>query len=309
MILRSVRYASTKVPVDDYTYCINHVRKVDYENFLCTAMLKPSTLQRPGMTLRALNVELSLIRDQVSNGQLGRMRLEFWNETIESIYASKNSNLPRKIHHPVARELDLLIRLNSLTKIWFQRLIKSREITLDDMPFHDLEQLETYLEQSITPTYYLLLELAQQRSLNTDHIASHLGRAQGLINIVRGVVYNAQKRRCFLPLSILVEHRVSQQDIFNGQLSTESVRHVIYDLCARSAFHLKKTIELYEKQTDKSSSNRTLFLPIILVYDYLKRIKHIDFDLTNQQIQQRNPWLHWNLWRRKYPTSNDLSSF
>jgi NADH dehydrogenase [ubiquinone] 1 alpha subcomplex assembly factor 6 len=187
MILRTVRFASTKTPqkpVDDYTYCINSVRKVDYENFLCTGLLRPSLLQRPGMALRALNVELSLIRDQVSNTQLGKIRLEFWREIIDSIYA----NTSRTINHPVAREINLVIKYNQLSKLWFHRLIKSREITLNDMPFHDIEQLENYLEQSITPTYYLLLELAKQRSLNTDHIASHLGRYKStLINILLSV--------------------------------------------------------------------------------------------------------------------------
>lgn len=181
MIIRSIRYASstTKIsqkPVDDYTYCINSVRKVDYENFLSTGLLRPHSLQRPSMAIRALNVELSLIRDQVSNTQIGKMRLEFWRETIDSIYSTlNNSNTLRKINHPVARELDLVIKFNQLSKLWFHRLIKSRETTLNDMPFNDIDQLETYLEQSITPTYYLLLELAKQRSLNTDHIVSHLG--------------------------------------------------------------------------------------------------------------------------------------
>jgi NADH dehydrogenase [ubiquinone] 1 alpha subcomplex assembly factor 6 len=176
MIIRSIRYASSTVkPVDDYTYCINSVRKVDYENFLSTSLLRPSTIQRPAMAIRALNVELASIRDQVTNTQIGQMRLQFWRDTIDSIYSSLNTNSIRKIHQPVAREIDLVIRYNQLSKLWFQRLIKSREITLNDMPFADIEQLENYLEQSITPTYYLLLELAKQRSLSADHIASHLG--------------------------------------------------------------------------------------------------------------------------------------
>lgn len=184
MIVRCLRSASTsalaKKPVDDATYCVNLVRQNDYENFICTGLLRPSSLQRPAMGIRALNVELASIRDQVSKSEIGRMRLQFWKETIESIYASLKIDTPRKIHHPVAREIDLLVRYSQPSKLWFQRLIKSRETTLNDMPFADLEQLETYLEQSITPTYYLLLELAKQRSLNTDHIASHLGKTFGL---------------------------------------------------------------------------------------------------------------------------------
>ncbi|CAF3753528.1 unnamed protein product [Adineta steineri] len=316
MIIRCIRYASSsssvtkkiEKPVDDYTYCINSVRKADYENFLCTGLLRPSFIQRPAMAIRALNVELALIRDQVSNTQIGQMRLQFWRETIDSIYSSINENTNRKINHPVAREINLSIKYNQLSKLWFHRLIKSREITLNDMPFSDIEQLENYLEQSITPTYYLLLELAKQRTLNTDHIASHLGRSQGLINIVRGIPYNAHKRRCLIPLSYLNEHKVSQQDIINGQFSNEQFRQVIYQLCNRSCFHLQKTIELFEQDktfqkqslfSSSTNSTRSLFLPIIVIYDYLKRIKNIDFDLTNKHINERNPWLIWNLYKYK----------
>lgn len=313
MILRSVRRLSSKAPekvVDDYTYCINQVRKVDYENFICTTLLRPSSLQRPAMAIRALNVELASVRDQVTKSQIGQMRLQFWRETIDSIYASVAKDTPRKIHSPVARELDLLIRYNSLTKSWFHRLIKSREITLNDMPFADIEQLESYLDQSVTPTNYLLLELAKLRSLNTDHIASHLGRAQGLINVVRGIPYNARKRRCFIPLSYLVEKNLSQQDLFTGHLNSEPCRHVVHQLCNRSYFHLEKVLQLFEGEKSlQTSDQRSVFLPIILVYDYLKRIKSVDFDLTNQSIQERNPWLLWNLWRQKFPRSSDLPSF
>ena len=99
MILRCIRRVSTTVPeklVDDYTHCIHHVRKMDYENFICTSLLRPSSLQRPVMAIRALNVELSLVRDQVSNNQIGQMRLQFWRETIDSIYALSKTNTTKR---------------------------------------------------------------------------------------------------------------------------------------------------------------------------------------------------------------------
>jgi NADH dehydrogenase [ubiquinone] 1 alpha subcomplex assembly factor 6 len=179
MIVRAIRTITNKSTAklnDDYTHCINSVRQSDYENFVCTGLLRPTAVQRPSMAIRALNVELALVRDQVSNSQIGQMRLQFWRETIDNIYASNANMSTKQIHHPVARELNLAVKYNQLSKLWFHRLIQTREITLKDAPFADIEQLENYFEQSITPTYYLLLELVQQRSLNMDHIASHLGR-------------------------------------------------------------------------------------------------------------------------------------
>ena len=300
MILRR-HFSTTKKPVDDFSYCINLVRKADYENFVCTSLLRPSSLQRPAMAIRALNVELSSIRDQVSKSDIGRMRLQFWRQTLESIYSS----VDRQIQNPVARELDLLVRYNDLSKSWFHRLIKSRETTLNDAPFADLEQLEAYLDQSISPTFYLLLELTQKRTLNGDHIGSHLGRAQGLINVVRGIPYNARQRRCFLPLALLVEEKLAQQDLLNGNFGSEACRQVVHRLCNRSHSHLQKVLQLLPKE----KLERSIFLPAIVVHDYLQRIKSVDFDLTSKSLQQRNPWLLWNLWRHKFPRSSDLLSF
>ena len=126
------------------------------------------------------------------------------------------------------------------------------------------------------------------------------------MNTVRGIPYNARQRRCLIPQSYLVEHQLSQQDLFNMQFSSEQCRQVVHQLCRRSYDHLGKTLVLFEKETNVS---RSLFLPLIVVSDYLKRIKAVDFDLNHKSLQERNPWLVWNLWRQKYPRSNDLLSF
>lgn len=126
------------------------------------------------------------------------------------------------------------------------------------------------------------------------------------MNIVRGIPYNAQKRRCFIPLSYIVENNISQQDIFNGQFSANNCKQVVYQLCNRAFFHLEKSVQLFEKE---KNLEKTVFLPLIAVYDYLNRIKKVDFDLSSKTIHERNPWLVWTLWRNKYPTSATLSKF
>lgn len=57
-------------------------RKFDYEHFLCTMYL-PKEAQVAVMALRALNIELAMVRDQVRESALGHMRFQFWRETID----------------------------------------------------------------------------------------------------------------------------------------------------------------------------------------------------------------------------------
>ena len=51
----------------------------------------------------------------------------------------------------------------------------------------------------------------------------------------------------------------------------KNFRHIIYNLCRQSSYHLEKTVKLFEE--NKQNLNKSLFLPIIIIYDYLKTYK------------------------------------
>lgn len=74
------------------------LRKHDYENFLPTLLL-PKSIRSAGIAIRAFNVEVALVEDQVSEKKIGEMRLKFWEEAVNEIY---NGNPPR---NPVGIEL------------------------------------------------------------------------------------------------------------------------------------------------------------------------------------------------------------
>ncbi len=52
-----------------------------------------------GMALRAFNVEVASIQSQVSENITGQMRFQFWEDTIDNLFAG---TVPE---HPVCREL------------------------------------------------------------------------------------------------------------------------------------------------------------------------------------------------------------
>lgn len=61
-------------------------RKHDYENYLCIPFY-PRELQNAQYAIRAFNVELASIRENVSNPMIGKMRTQFWKETIDKTFA------------------------------------------------------------------------------------------------------------------------------------------------------------------------------------------------------------------------------
>jgi len=78
------------------THCLS--RKSDYENFLCTLLL-PRNIKSAAFAVRAFNVEVAQVEDQVSDSKIGAMRLQFWTDALNKTY---NDNPPRS---PVALEL------------------------------------------------------------------------------------------------------------------------------------------------------------------------------------------------------------
>lgn len=92
---------SMKNPIEStqshvYTYCLS--RKNDYENFLCTLLL-PHSIKSAAFAVRAFNVEVAQVEDQVSDSRIGAMRLQFWADALNKIY---DDNPPR---NPVVLEL------------------------------------------------------------------------------------------------------------------------------------------------------------------------------------------------------------
>ena len=86
-------------------YCINLVKRRSYEQYLATLLLPPE-LRRVGFVVRAFNVEISSVRDQIREKHAGMGRMVFWRELISTIYDENNRSLP---NHPVANELNAAI--------------------------------------------------------------------------------------------------------------------------------------------------------------------------------------------------------
>ncbi|XP_077127056.1 NADH dehydrogenase (ubiquinone) complex I, assembly factor 6 isoform X2 [Ranitomeya variabilis] len=214
-------------------YCAELVRKRDYEGFLCTLLL-PGESQSSGFALRAFNIELSQVKDSVSQKNLGLMRMQFWRESIDDIYKEDPP------HHPVALELCKAVQKHKLTKRWLTRVIDEREKNLDDRAYRNLKELETYAENTQSSLLYLALETLGVRDVHADHAASHIGKAQGIITCLRAVPFHSSKRQVFLPVDICILARSFQNKV-----------HV----AALPAFNVTVPLDGYLKRLRKSDFN------------------------------------------------------
>ncbi|XP_059350187.1 NADH dehydrogenase (ubiquinone) complex I, assembly factor 6-like isoform X2 [Daphnia carinata] len=249
---------------NSFLYCQELVRKHDYENFIAALLLPPGPRQST-IAVRAFNISVAQVQDQVSQGLIGQMRMKFWSDTLEAIYQDAP---PAQL---VALQLHEAVRRHKLSKRWLKRLISSRENHLTSKAFQSLSAVEDYAEHSVSSVLYLTLESLNVRTLDGDHAASHVGRAQ-------------------------VQHKVSQNDILKG-IDDKRMKDLIFDVASSANAHIEKARTIMPKMT---SEGRVALIPLLTVVSYLEQLRKADFNVFDAQLSQRNPLLPWKMWWNKF---------
>lgn len=235
--------------------------------------------------MRAFNVEVAQIQDATSEALIGKMRLQFWRETLDQIY---NGDPPRQ---PVAMELHRAIKKHGLSKRWLRSLIDAREEQLERRHFRSIQELEEYSEKSNSALYYLILQGLGSENLHADHAASHVGKAEGIIKALRGVPHNATNRRVFLPQDIMMKHGVSQEDVIRGS-QEQNLKDTVYDIASQAHQHVEHARSLMK---DVQKEARVALLPAVSISSYLKALQKADFNVFDSGLHLRNNWLPCSL--------------
>lgn len=81
-------------------------RKHEYESFLCTLLLSGADIRSFIFAVRAFNVEIALIRDQISQKEIGVGRISFWRDAINKTFKKKPEDLSDVPRHPTILELN-----------------------------------------------------------------------------------------------------------------------------------------------------------------------------------------------------------
>jgi NADH dehydrogenase [ubiquinone] 1 alpha subcomplex assembly factor 6 len=210
--------------------------------------------------IRAFNIELARIPDVVSFPHIGAMRMQFWRDTIEKSF---NLTPPQE---PVAIVIaSYLNQGHKLSKTWFQRIITARDRKLTHPGFTNMAELESYAESTYATLLYLTLSALPLKSLEMDHLASHVGKAAGIAAVLRGVPLLAfppppnthsenppsmgggsrQRQGVItLPLDVMSQCGVQEEDIFRNGPNAVGIRDAIFAVATRASDHLITAREL-----------------------------------------------------------------
>ncbi|KAM7175146.1 NADH dehydrogenase (ubiquinone) complex I, assembly factor 6 isoform 1-T1 [Macrochelys suwanniensis] len=280
-------------PGGEVQYCAELLRKRDYEGFLCSLLL-PAESRTSAFALRAFNVELAQIKDSITQKTIGLMRMQFWRKAVEDIYCD---NPP---HQPVAIELWKAIKRHNLTKRWLLKIIDEREKNLDDRAYRNIQELETYADNTHSALLFLTLETLGVRDIHADHAASHIGKAQGIVTCLRATPYHSKRQKVFLPMDICMLHGVSQEDFIRAN-QEKNLRDVIYNIASQAHVHLEHARSFSKNVPVKAFP---AFLYTVALEDYLYKIQKVDFNIFHPSLHKKSTllplYLYIRSWKKKY---------
>ncbi|KAI0127346.1 squalene/phytoene synthase [Xylariales sp. AK1849] len=238
-------------------YCLDQLRKSDYDSFLIRNFI-PKSRQDAYDALRAFNLELVRLPELVSNPTIGQMRMQFWRDAVNNTFAGKPPKEPIMIlFHKVLSELSENNPESSPTsiKFWLLRLINTREKYMDNRPFTSLAALEEYAENTYSTLMYSALAALPIRSMHVDHLASHIGKACGIVAVLRGIpvlaapaptvkspqgldVGGGRSPVLLLPLDVMAEVGLREEDVYRQGPEAEGFKDVVFKIATRANDHL-----------------------------------------------------------------------
>jgi phytoene synthase len=267
-------------------FCADLVRSHDFSRYAATIFVPPD-LRRALLALYAFNVEITRVRDQVTQALPGEIRLQWWTDMLAGhAHGSAEGN-------PVAAELMQVIRLGDLPIEMLQRLIEEHQFDLYNDPMPTMAALEGYLNDTASALFALAARIAVGPvPPEIDHLARHAGLAQGLVRVIAMLAYDAARRQLFLPQQVLAQHGSDLEEVFAGKL-TPRIRSAVDQLLAEARRHLDTAYGLLGEAPEEL---RTVFLPLAAVRRDLKRLSRADNDPFAPQPPSRLSTL-WTLWR------------
>jgi len=261
------------------------VRTHDFARYASTLFM-PSDLRRALLALYAFNVEISRVREQITQPLPGEIRLHWWTDMLAGVDHGGVEG------HPVAAELLLTIRHFRLPVEPLTRLIEEHQFDLYNDPMPSMAALEGYINDTASALFLFAARIAGWQSPEIDHLARHAGLAQGIAQVIASLPFDASRRQLFVPLQVLQQHGSNIEEIFAGK-QTPNVRAALDQLIGEAQRHLQPAFALL---ADVPPEVRPIFLPLALVRRDLARMSRADTDPFVPRATPRFRVL-WTLWR------------
>ncbi len=272
----------------DVGYIGDLVRSGDQDRYW-SALLAPEPARSDLLALYAFHLELARIPDQVSEPQLGEIRLQWWRDALQAALDSETAV------HPVLAALAQAASRHQLPASTLAGMIDAFSFDLNDELMPDFPALETYLDATSGGVFALGAQMLGGNRADCGPLAAKAARAYGLAGLLRGLPHHASRGRIYLPAKLLAGHGLHPDVMLQGG-DNEDIRAACRDVRERA----EEAMRAFRKDAVKLPRPlRPAFAPLALVEPYLKKLAAPDHHPL-RDIVQINPLTRYGLIWRAY---------
>ncbi|BGP19911.1 hypothetical protein JCM10213_008614 [Rhodosporidiobolus nylandii] len=307
-------------------YATDLVRRADHEA-IYASYFYPGAVRPAYLALRALNVELARLPDEVSNQLVGRMRYQWWKDGIKGAF---EGTAPP---HPLLHLLSQLPQLPFLSSYHFTRLVAAREVNFLNPTFNTLQDLADYSAGTQASLLYLLLQataaggpaaggmelrhakpfqhvggehgevdtaapLKEADDLVLDHAASHLAVAVTIATLLRSIPHHAARRVNVIPLEVAARHQLSEEALFRRGPEAEGLQDAVATLAGIAEAELRTARQCFDGTNGVPKRAVPVFLSATPARSFLDRLASPKFDYNpfHPELQKRWWKLPFQVW-------------
>jgi len=263
---------------------VRHIAREGDPDRALAALFAPREVRADLLALCAFNVELARIAEQVSESELGAIRLQWWREAIARAAEGET------IGHPVADALGGTLRRRELSRQQIDAMIDARAFDLATKIMPNWETLEAYLRNTAGALFALGAECLGGRGAALERAASKAGIAYGLTGLMRALPVHAVRGRVDLPADALRQHGTSPEAVLSGKID-RGLLALLADFSERAANALAEARSAVAALDEPA---RRAFLPLCLVEPYLAALAREGRDPLHE-VADINPL--YRLWR------------
>jgi NADH dehydrogenase [ubiquinone] 1 alpha subcomplex assembly factor 6 len=247
-------------------------RRHDRDRFLA-ALFAPAERREDLFALYAFNFEVAKTREIVNEPMLGQIRLQWWREAVDEIYAGG-----RVRAHEVVQPLAETVRRRALSREHLDRMIDARERDLRDEPPATLAALEAYCEDTAGRLGWLALEALGVDDERARRATREIGLAWALTGLIRAIPHHARARRRYIPEDVAASAGLGAEEVFALKPSPALAR-------AAAAMGEAALAHLGEaRHLGAPRAALPVLLPARLAGHYLKRLMRAGWDVFSPSV-------------------------
>lgn len=269
-------------------YCQNKAAQSG-SSFYYAFLFLPVERRKAITALYAFCREVDDIVDEVHESSVARMKLVWWRNQVENLYAGKTE-------HPVMKALAPHIHTYGLKEDHLYAIIEGMEMDLDCHRYENWNQLRKYCWHAAGVVGELSAAIFGHSRPETLVYAQNLGLAFQMTNIIRDVGDDARRGRIYLPRDEMMAHGVTDAEILNGVYSDKFA--ALMQQQSLRARELYRDAMRALPEADRRDQRAGLMMASIY-HTLLQEIERERWQVLDQRIALtpiRKFWLAWKVW-------------